>query len=214
MCEGIWNAPYADGDLDRTDLVFGSGVRVRGDTVVFVSSGTTVDRLHTWAADGGHCVSNSLPCLLAFVRGSLDLSFERYDAVSASIKNGLRAYVRDLRTTAGPVRLTYFNNLVWDFQDLCEVEKPLLQRDFSSYESYRAFSTRPWRGWPPTLGHPNVAHRSNSWGRSHQATTRRPRPSSPARSAVGVRWASTARAVAATTVARRSRRSSGSRTRR
>ena len=40
LCEAAWNGSFADGDFDRTDLVFGSGVRVRGDRVCFVSSGS------------------------------------------------------------------------------------------------------------------------------------------------------------------------------
>jgi hypothetical protein len=139
LCEGIWDAPYTDGGLDRTDLVFGSGVRLRGDTVVFVSSGTTVDRLHSWRGAGGQYVSNSLPCLLAFARGSLDLFFDQYGRVSRSIVSGLDAYTRNLPTTVGPVRLTYFHNLSWDGHELSDVPKLALERDFSSYEAYRGF---------------------------------------------------------------------------
>jgi hypothetical protein len=139
LCEGIWDGPYIAGDLDRTDVVFGSGVRLRGDTVVFVSSGTTVDRLHAWEGEGEQYVSNSLPCILAFAGGRLDLFFEQYGRVSRSIVKGLDAYERSLPTTVGPVQLTYFNNLVWDGHELSEVPKPDLERDFSTYETYRSF---------------------------------------------------------------------------
>jgi hypothetical protein len=139
LCEGIWDGPYTAGDLDRTDVVFGSGVRLRGDTVVFVSSGTTVDRLHAWEGEGEQLVSNSLPCILALAGGSLDLFFEHYARVSRSIVKGLDSYERSLPTTAGPVQLTYFNNLVWDGYELSEVPKPDLERDFSTYETYRDF---------------------------------------------------------------------------
>ena len=138
-CEGIWDGRFPDGDVDKTDLVFGSGVRVRDDRVVFVSSGTTVDRLHTWHGDGLHYVSNSLPCLLSFAGGALDLFFEDYGRVSRSITQGLEAYERDLPTTVGPVRLTYFHNLSWDGDSMTDVEKPMPDRDFGSYDAYRRF---------------------------------------------------------------------------
>jgi hypothetical protein len=144
LCEGIWDAPYTDAGLDRTDLVFGSGVRLRGDTVVFVSSGTTVDRLHAWRGAGGQYVSNSLPCLLAFAGGSLDLFFDQYGSVSRSIVRGLDAYTRDLPTTVGPVRLTYFHNLSWDGHELSEVPKLALERD-RALLAYRIASTERHR---------------------------------------------------------------------
>jgi hypothetical protein len=139
LCEGIWDAPYVEGDLDRTDLVFGSGVRLRGDSVVFVSSGTTVDRLHALERECEHYVSNSLPCLLAATGGSLELSFDRYGRIGRSIVMGLDSYERELPTTAGPVQLTYFNNLSWDGRKLSQVRKPVTHRDFTSYEAYRNF---------------------------------------------------------------------------
>src|SRR5207245_7865116 len=48
FCEAVWDGAFADGDFDRTDLVFGSGARAReSDGVCFVSSGSTVDRLQS-----------------------------------------------------------------------------------------------------------------------------------------------------------------------
>jgi hypothetical protein len=76
---------------------------------------------------------------LSLAGGSLDLFFEHYGLVSGSITKGLDAYTRNLPTTVGPVRLTYFHNLSWDGHELSEVPKLDLERDFSSYEAYRSF---------------------------------------------------------------------------
>jgi hypothetical protein len=76
---------------------------------------------------------------LSLVGGSLDLFFEHYARVSRSITQGLDAYVRDLPTTAGPVRLTYFHNLSWDGAAIADVPKAAPTRDFGSYDSYRRF---------------------------------------------------------------------------
>ena len=47
FCEAVWDGDYEAGDFDLTDLVFGSGGRLRDERAIFVSSGTTVDRLQT-----------------------------------------------------------------------------------------------------------------------------------------------------------------------
>lgn len=58
--EVVWAGPYDNGELDKTDLVSGSGGRIRGNTVVFVSSGSTVDRLVTARLADCVYISNSL----------------------------------------------------------------------------------------------------------------------------------------------------------
>jgi hypothetical protein len=47
FCEAVWAGEFGAGDFDRTDLIAGSGARLREGRLVFVSSGTTVDRLPT-----------------------------------------------------------------------------------------------------------------------------------------------------------------------
>src|SRR2546430_1791189 len=49
FCEAAWTGEYDAADFDKTEVVFGSGARVRGDRVTFVSSASTVDRLHSLA---------------------------------------------------------------------------------------------------------------------------------------------------------------------
>jgi hypothetical protein len=44
FCEAIWDSDYEAGNFDQTDIIFGSGGRLRGESVTFVSAGTTVDR--------------------------------------------------------------------------------------------------------------------------------------------------------------------------
>ena len=43
--EAVWAGNYQDGNFDQTDLIAGSGARIRAGRVTFVSSGSTVDRL-------------------------------------------------------------------------------------------------------------------------------------------------------------------------
>lgn len=139
FCEGVWDGPFEHGDFDQTDLVFGSGVRLRGDSIGFVSAGSTVDRLHSWNGDGERCVSNSLLCLLSYAGGTLDLQVDSYVGIFSSITRGLNGYRREVPTTAGNIRLTYWHNLSWDGEELSEIPKADPHRDFSTYEAYRAF---------------------------------------------------------------------------
>jgi hypothetical protein len=139
FAEAVWADQYAAAAFDRTDLVFGSGGRARNDTVTFVSSGTAVDRLQTVTRAEESWVSNSLPCLLAAVRGVPDPTFTGYYALFKSIIGGTDRYQREISTSAGPVRLVYFANLEWNGAVLREVEKPVPTRDFSSFEKYRNF---------------------------------------------------------------------------
>ena len=142
FCEAAWDGEYERGDLDTTDIVTGSGGRLRDGGVTFVASGSTVDRLHSFAARDVTSVSNSLPCLLAAIGGEVDPTYGRYRAFFSSIVHGLVKYERWLPTSAGPVQLTYFDNLRWVGGALAVVEKPFAARTFTDFASYRGFLTR------------------------------------------------------------------------
>ena len=139
FCEAVWDGSFVEGDFDRTDLVFGSGARVRGDRACFVSSGSTVDRLQSLDARDASWVSNSLPCLLAGVGASLDPTYAGYHTDLKSIAKGLTRYVRVIATSAGPVRLTYHHNLVWDGARLVGTPKPAGAEPFQTFAAYRSF---------------------------------------------------------------------------
>ena len=179
VCEGVWDAPFAEGDFDRTDLVFGSGVRVRDDSVVFVSSGTTLDRLHALDSGDQVYVSNSLPGLLSVANGSLDPACIRYRQIGRSIMHGLDEYKRDLPTTAGTIRLTYFDNLTWDGQTLVRRDRSRTCNGTSA-RSRRTepSSTNRWNASRRTQRQRARTNRSSCSPRCRPATTRRPRPSS------------------------------------
>src|SRR5919202_6681692 len=78
FCEAIWDSNYEAGDFDQTDIVFGSGGRLRGECVTFVSAGTTVDRLQSLQTQENLWISNSLACLLATINGTLDPYYAEY----------------------------------------------------------------------------------------------------------------------------------------
>lgn len=151
FAEAVWAGRYADAGFDRTDLVFGSGGRLRDGALTFVSPGSTVDRLQFLRAAQATWVSNSLPCLLAAAHAEPDPTFTGYFALFESIIRGLRHYERDLPTSAGAARLVYYDNLHWDGRDVREVEKPFTKRDFSTYAAYRAFLDQTLRDMTANL---------------------------------------------------------------
>ena len=141
FCEAIWDGDYAAGRFDQTDIVFGSGGRVDEEGVTFVGSGTMVDRLHSMNDPGGGAlVSNSLVCLLAAVGAEVDVAYGGYrQDFLVGATGGIDGRKPELKTSAGPVRLTYHHNLRWDGSGLMPIEKPNPPRDFGSFERYRAF---------------------------------------------------------------------------
>ncbi len=139
FCEAVWAGEFGSGDFDRTDLIVGSGARLRDGRLVFVSSGTTVDRLQSLQTTEGVLVSNSLPCLMEAADATVDPTYPKYYEDFRSIIEGLERYKPTLETSRGVVTLTYFRNLVWDGASLSVVDKPHAERGFDGFEGYRAF---------------------------------------------------------------------------
>jgi hypothetical protein len=136
FAEAAWDGEYEQADFDHTDLVYGTGGRLRKDELTFVSSATTVERLHSLQADGRVYVSNSLACLLAAVDGRVAPNYNGYFRDFETIIHGIADYHRTVASSAGPVRLTYYDNLRWCDGALVEVPKPNPRRDFATFERY------------------------------------------------------------------------------
>lgn len=139
LCEAVWDGEFASGDFDRTDLVFGSGARLRDGRAVFVSSGTTVDRLQFLELGDTTWVSNSLACLLGVSGVKVDPTYDRYFDFFWSLTRGLDGYERRVPTSTGRLEIVFFRNLTWDGEELSEEEKPAPTRKLDSFEEYRAF---------------------------------------------------------------------------
>ncbi len=139
FCEAVWAGDYEEGGFDATDIVAGSGGRLRDREIVFVSSGSTVDRLVYWQSDKILLVSNSIACLLAVANASARATYPRYWYDFWTIIFGLKRYQTDLPTSMGKLNLLYFDNLSWDGQKLHVVRKPKLIRDFGDFARYHRF---------------------------------------------------------------------------
>jgi len=102
----VWDGEFRRAGFDETDVVFGSGARRHGASVTFVSSGSTVDRLHSHETAGTAWVANSLVCLLVAVGADVDPTYAAYYEISSrsATPGALHAQRRHL---GGPVRLRY-----------------------------------------------------------------------------------------------------------
>jgi hypothetical protein len=139
ICEAAWAGSFSEGDFDQTDLISGTGIRLRDGKAVFVSSGSTVDRIVSCETGDGIHVSNSLIGLAAVLNLAVDPLYKKFYEDFRTIVNGLENYKSIVETSNPPVRLTYFRNLVFDGERLTICDKPCGDRRFSSFNEYYGF---------------------------------------------------------------------------
>lgn len=141
FCEAVWAGEFSSGNFDQTDIVAGTGGRSVDGAVVFVSSGSTVDRLQYFSDSRGLWISNSFCALLSIIGAHVDPTYPDYSADFDSVMKGLHAYKREIDTSRGPVQLVCFHNVRWDGYRVSEQPKPNASRDFSSFDLYYTFLT-------------------------------------------------------------------------
>lgn len=139
IAEAVWAGDYLSGDFDRTDLVFGTGIRCRNDHVVFVSSGTTLDRLVYCKRRKQLFVSNSLPALLATARDELVSDYLGYARDFHSVKDGLSRCVKSIPAESGNIEILHFHNLLYNGHELLVCNKPTKNTRLNDFTSYRTF---------------------------------------------------------------------------
>ncbi|MBN2212135.1 MAG: hypothetical protein JW709_12125 [Sedimentisphaerales bacterium] len=137
-CEAVWAGDFQEGDFDQTDLVFGTGIRVRENQVIFVSSGTMEDRLWHCVQDDVLYVSNTLGGFLATTGLTLREDYF-YPKDIMTVCGGLSAYVRTLPTATRNINLTYFHNLAYNNGDVAEKEKPDTAPRLLTFSDYYNF---------------------------------------------------------------------------
>lgn len=138
FAEAVWDGEFLAGDFDRTELVTGTGGRLRGNTICFVTPADTLAQLY-WYRKGSHIlVANSLPAILAVADVGLVDDFSYADAM-ASISDGLASHVREIPSTAGHIHVVYYNNLVVGPDGIRETAKPSAAPDFIDYVTYRDY---------------------------------------------------------------------------
>ena len=160
VVEAVWAGEFEFGDFDRTDLVFGSGVRCRDNRVVFVSAGTAMERL--WYCHRGRqwYVSNSLGALSACAGLSLIEDHRYVNDRKSDFRTtwGLESCVRSCTARPVDAKLIWFNNLVYDGEGLREAEKPDSAPHFHAFGDYLDFLVEAAQALKSNLKSPARCH--------------------------------------------------------
>ena len=140
FAEAVWDGVFSEGRLDETDVVFGSGARIREDgSIVFVSSASGIDRLQHYRDGATTWISNSLVCLTSQTRPLTDVCCDNYFKFFESVIRGVDDYDQQLPTTGGnDIEITYWRNLRWADGSTTRIDKPVVVRDVSCYTAYRS----------------------------------------------------------------------------
>ncbi|MEN1681386.1 MAG: hypothetical protein AAGJ46_17525 [Planctomycetota bacterium] len=137
--EIVWDGEFDQAGFDATDVVFGSGGKQAGGSVLFVGASHTMDRLQTLESAGRWWVSNSLVCLMEATGAEIDPLCREYARRFASIISGLDRCHRRVPTSVGDVELVYCDNVRLQDGRLRREPKPTISRDVSTYFKYREF---------------------------------------------------------------------------
>ena len=159
FCEAVWAGDFPAGDLDKTDIVAGTGGRIREHGLCFVSPGSNINRLHSLLTGVTTLVSNSLICLLARVDARPDLAYLAYSTDYGEYKHTVFGdHSIEFPSTAGPVQLTYVANLHWDGDRLNEREKSYSTPELGSFSDYSAFMHRSMESFAANAMHRERSH--------------------------------------------------------
>ena len=139
MVEAVWAGEFEDGDFDKTDLVFGTGIRLRQDAIVFVSSGTMMDRLWRCSVNNTLYIGNSLPAVLAISGDELRDGYLNYPEDMKTQMGGVDLFKSKIPSVKGELYLTYYKNIVYDGQSIIEIDKPDQSPDFEDFQTYNRY---------------------------------------------------------------------------
>ncbi len=155
VVEGVWGEDFTKGEFHRSESFFGSGIRVEGDRVYFVPSGTTIDRIFWCRSDGKILVSNSLIILMAGTGAELDESHD-YHRESLSILQGLRGYRREfsiVHPTIPEFYQVFMENMVVSGQGV-EYQPRFRLHKMRSFDDYYGLLTETLQGIKRNYEHP------------------------------------------------------------
>lgn len=98
LVEGLWAAPFDEGEFHCSRSFFGSGLRVDHDSITLVPSRATVDRIFVARSEEEVWASNSLPGLLAAMGVEPDDEWDPLSlawSITGGIGEDTRIHLRD-----------------------------------------------------------------------------------------------------------------------
>ena len=94
IVEGVWDDDFRQAGFHKSEIFFGSGIRVDGEAIHFVPSKALVDRIIYCINGKRLMVSNSLIALMAFTGARPDPGHD-YRTESFAILEGIKKYKRE-----------------------------------------------------------------------------------------------------------------------
>jgi hypothetical protein len=136
--EGTWAGEFGRGDFDReVPVIIGTGIRLRDNTVSFVCSTGSLDRLFYVDKKKELLVSNSLACLLSVAKLRLDPVFP-YSKTLMHYFSNHRCQPKILPTLDGDeIHFLTYEKLVYSKETL--EERTHTEDTFTSFEEYDDF---------------------------------------------------------------------------
>lgn len=136
--EGAWAGDFAEGQIQNSDTVFGSGGVLVDEAVTFVSCTATTDYLYHSDNAKHFVISNSLPLLLARLDDALKPACADYSRINMSILDGIHDFISEIPTRKGHVCRVMHHNVRPGSSGIALVEKPHAP-DFGSFNEYRDY---------------------------------------------------------------------------
>lgn len=139
FCEGAWSGDFILGNFDE-EIFMGSGGKLIDIGFLVSTPNHTLDRILAYKKENILYVSNSLPFILARANDNLNPKFLFYDSLFASIKDGIKKYIRKIPTLQENfVHIYYHSNLLIkpDLKIEEYPKKPI--REFTNYKDYITF---------------------------------------------------------------------------
>ena len=137
--ESVWDGSVSPMDIDQSSVVVGSGLILRENTITFVPSSNTVDRIWLIKENFGGWVSNSLPALLATSGAKLRDDYFSYSHDLTSIIHGIDRYTQQIPLSDGVAEVIYYQNLVFDWKSWRRVDKVDKTPFFDTFNSYYTY---------------------------------------------------------------------------
>ncbi|MDR4493016.1 MAG: hypothetical protein AB7P17_11115 [Nitrospirales bacterium] len=136
--EGTWAGEFGKGDFDlEVPVIIGTGIRLRDNTVSFVCSTGSLDRLFYVDRKKELLISNSLACLLSAGKLRLDPAFPYSKTLLHYFKNH-RHQPKILPTLDGDeIHFLTYEKLVYSKEWL--KEQPHAEDSFASFAEYEGF---------------------------------------------------------------------------
>lgn len=137
LVSGAWAGDFKPGNIDKTDLVVGTGIKFYDDKIIFVTAGNTLDPIYYYKGEKNY-ISNSLPGLLSIANINLIKKYN-YNETIETIRKGINRYAKQIPVDSGFLNICYYRNIEYTQHSINEKNKPKDYGSFKNFHEYEHF---------------------------------------------------------------------------